>query len=92
MLLFIVYKVLVKIWQGKLLALCRVTSNTLSNVINPPKAVNLFKNTSVFTASLLNNLVNIFNLSYKRLYKEIITNKRLKDFNLEPATYIDYIN
>ena len=67
MLLFIVYKVLVKIWQGKLLALYRVTSNTLSNVINPPNAVTLFKNTSVFTASLLDNLVNILALGYSVL-------------------------
>lgn len=28
----------------------------------------------------------------KYLHREIITNKRLNDFNLEPATYIDYIN
>ena len=40
----------------------------------------------------LKDLVNIFNLSYKYLHREIVTNKRLKDFNLEPATYIDYIN
>ena len=40
----------------------------------------------------LKDLVNVFNLSYKYLHREIITNKRLKDFNLEPANYIDYIN
>lgn len=40
----------------------------------------------------LKELVNIFDKSYKYLHRELITNNKYKDYNLEKATYIDYIN
>lgn len=40
----------------------------------------------------LKDLVNIFNKSYKSLYKELVINKNLDKYGLEISNYIDYIN